>query len=391
MDQVESLAAVTDRQTMESLRARGSLKWTMPPAGAIGSFVAEMDFPMAPPIRSALDAALDRFATGYLSPGHGQLVAEACASFQHDRHDWTVDPADVHAMSGVVHVLEFILRSMLPPGTPLVLPTPTYMPFLTLPAELGVELRTVPMNCDDGRYTMDLEALRTALTTDVPDTGALLVLINPHNPTGRVFTGAELLAVADVVQQSGATVFSDEIHAPLVYPGHRHVPYASLSPVTAAHTLTAVSASKGWNLPGLNCAQLILSADPHRERWAQTSYWAAVGTSPLGAIASSAAYLDGVPHLEATLSYLDVSRRLFADELASVLPGAGFTPPEGTYLGWVDLRGVADPATVAERCLVTGTDGKDCGAPGFLRLNLATTHALVTETARRLGRLAGPA
>ena len=94
------------------------------------------------------------------------------------------------------------LRSMLPPGTPLVLPTPTYMPFLTLPAELGVDLRLVPMNLDDGRYTMDLPALRAALTTDVPDTGALLVLINPHNPTGRVFACEELLALADVVEQS---------------------------------------------------------------------------------------------------------------------------------------------------------------------------------------------
>jgi len=385
------LDAEMDSLTIDQLRARGSLKWTMPPDGAIGSFVAEMDFPMAAPIRAALDRALDRFATGYLSPGHARLVAEACAEFQLSRFGWTVDPADVHAMSGVVHVLEFALRSLLPPGTPLVLPTPTYMPFLTMPAELGVELRPVPMNLDDGRYTMDLPALRAALTTDVPATGALLVLINPHNPTGRVFTAEELLAVAEVVEHSGATVFSDEIHAPLVYSGYRHVPYASLSPVTAAHAMTAVSASKGWNLPGLNCAQLILSSEPHRERWAETSYWAAVGTSPLGAIASSAAYRDGVPHLDATLAYLDENRRLFADELGSALPDARFVPPEGTYLGWVDLRGVADPATVADRCLVVGTDGTACGAPGFLRLNLATTHALVAETARRLGRLADPA
>ena len=212
-----------------------------------------------------------------------------------------IDADDVHAMSGVVHVLEFALRSMLPLGTPMVLPTPTYMPFLTLPAELGVDLRLVPMSSDGGRYTLDLPALRTALTTDVPDTGALLVLINPHNPTGRVFEPGELLAVTDLVEQTGATVFSDEIHAPLVYPGHRHVPYASLSPVAAAHTMTAVSASKGWNLPGLNCAQLILSADAHRDRWAEVSYWSAVGTSPLGAIASAAAYRDGLAHLDATL------------------------------------------------------------------------------------------
>jgi bifunctional pyridoxal-dependent enzyme with beta-cystathionase and maltose regulon repressor activities len=389
-DLTADLAADIDALTADRLRARGSLKWTMPPAGSIGSFVAEMDFPLAAPIRTALDAALDDGATGYLSPAHIDRVTHACAAFQSARHGWPVDPADVHPMSGVVHILEFLLRNLLPPGTPLVLPTPTYMPFLTLPVALGVDLRLVTMHPDNGRYTMDLEELRVVMGEQVPDTGALLVLINPHNPTGRVFTEAELRALASIVEECGATVFADEIHAPLVYPGHRHVPYASLSAATAAHTLTAVSASKGWNLPGLNCAQLILSSDAHRERWARESYWAAVGTSPLGAYASEAAYRHGIPHLDATLAYLNTSRQLFADELAAALPGAAFTPPEGTYLGWVDLRTVADPVLVADRCQVIGTDGMECGAPGFLRLNLATTHALVAETARRLGRLGRP-
>src|SRR4029079_1877578 len=112
------LDAEMDSLTIDQLRDRGSLKWTMPPDGAIGSFVAEMDFPMAAPIRAALDRALARFATGYLSPGHARLVAEACAEFQLSRFGWTVDPADVHAMSGVVHVSEVALRSLRPPGTP---------------------------------------------------------------------------------------------------------------------------------------------------------------------------------------------------------------------------------------------------------------------------------
>ena len=387
--------AAMDTASEAELRRRGSLKWTLPPDGTIGAFVAETDLPLAPAIRDAIDDAVTRGLTTYLPPALAARASAACAEFIGARYGWQVEATDVHQMSGVLHILEFVLRRMLPPGTPVVLPLPTYMPFLMFADEFGADLRTVPMMTpavgSGDAYTLDLAALREALTKDVPDTGALLVLINPHNPTGRVFTRDELSALASVVDETGATVFADEIHAPLVYPGGVHVPYASLSEVTAAHTLTAMSASKGWNVPGLNCGQLIVSSDRWRERLAGAGVWVSIGTSPLGAVAAEAAYSAGVDHLDACVTYLDEGRQLFAAALARSLPAAGFRPPEGTYLGWVDLRGVADPAVVPELCQVLGTDGTDCGTPGFLRLTLGTAHPILAEMAERLGRLGGAA
>lgn len=380
------LAAEMDALTQADLRARGSLKWTLPPVGQIGTFVAEMDLPLAPVIRDAVTEAVQRGLTTYLPPYLADRAAVACATFLAGRHGWDVDPASIHVLSGVLDVVKYALRHLLPADTPLVVPTPTYMPFLKLPQVLGTELRLVPMTHENGRYHLDLDALRPALAG-----GALLMLINPHNPTGRVFTRAELQALAELVEETGATVLADEIHAPLVYPGARHVPYASLSPITAGHTITAVSASKGWNVPGLSCAQIVLTGSVHRKRWADTDIIASYGAAPLGAIAAEAAYLHGVGHLDACVEYLDRGRAVFADALAAALPAARFGQPEGTYLGWIDLRDVADPASVADRCDVLAVDGAECGAPGFLRVNLATSHPILTEMARRLGRLDSPA
>lgn len=212
--------------------------------------------------------------------------------------------------------------------------------------------------------------------------------MNPHNPTGQVATSAELLAVATVVEQTGSTVFADEIHSPMVFPGTSHLPYAALSPQTAAHTVTGVSASKGWNLPGLTCAQLILTSPVHRKRWDETHIVAKVGTSPLGAVAARAAYSAGVDHLDEVVRYLDDARRLFADSLVPALPDVPYTIPAATYIHWLDLRPLGiPPPEVADRVGVLGTDGADCGAPGFLRLTLATSHRIVIETVRRLNRL----
>ncbi len=375
-----------DVLTEADLRARGSLKWTLPPAGQIGSFVAEMDLPVAPAVLAAVTAAVRSGLTTYIPPYLAERAAAACATFQLTRHAWEVDPGSIHVLGGVLDVVKYALRHLLPPGTPLVVPTPTYMPFLKFPAILGTQVRPVPMAVVAGRYTLDLDALRPALAG-----GALLMLINPHNPTGRVFTRGELEALSELVSEAGATVLADEIHAPLVYPGATHVPYASISRATAAHTVTAVSASKGWNVPGLNCAQMILTGPVHQTRWAATDVIASYGATPLGAIAAEAAYLHGVDHLDACVDYLDRGRVMFADALAAALPRAGFVPPEGTYLGWIDLREVADPATVTDRCDVLAVDGLECGAPGYLRITLATPHPILLETARRLGRLASRA
>ena len=326
-----TLAAWTDSQTEADLRGRGSLKWSGTAPGVIGAWVAESDLPLAPAITAALQAAVTQGLTGYLPAYLDAEVGKATAQWQAG-YGWLIDPADVHPVASVVGGLRIVLDHLVKAGAPVVLPTPAYMPFLTLPALDGRELITVPMRLDGDRYSFDLPAIAAVLRP-----GALFLLTNPHNPAGRVFTEDELLALADVVENAGAMVFADEIHAPLVFPGHAHRPYAALTAETAKHTITGISASKGWNIAGLACAQLILSNDADRDRWAGIDPVAWYGATPLGAVATIAAYTEGAEHLAAVVDYLRAGRDLFAAELARSLPSARLLPLEGTYLGWLDL------------------------------------------------------
>lgn len=374
-----------DSIDIDQLRARGSVKWSATSGNQLGAFIAESDLPLAPAVRDAITAAVDRGLTGYLPTPVGEATAAACATFQQRRFGWSVDPAHVQLLPDVLGAFSFTLGHLVAPGTPVVLPTPAYMPFLELPGTVGNELRTLPMDLVDGRFVIDPERLARALSG-----GGLLVLINPHNPTGQVATREELLAIADVVERTGSTVFADEIHSPLVYSRHQHVPYASLDERTAAHTVTAVSASKGWNLPGLACAQLIVTSAEHRRRWSASPFVVRHGTSPLGAVAASAAYgSEGVAHLDAVIDYLQRGRDLFAERMAKT-PSIGYTPPAATYIHWLDLRRTGcDPGEVGSRTGVLGTNGTACGTAGFLRLTLATSHSVVGEIADRLVSLAG--
>jgi cystathionine beta-lyase len=377
------VAAWTDAQSETDLRARGSLKWSGTEQGTIGAWVAEMDLPLAPAITAALHKAADQGLTGYLPAYLDAEVGRATAICQ-ARYGWDIDPADVHPVASVVGALRIVIDQLTDPTAPVVLPVPAYMPFLTVPGLSGRELRTVPMRIVGDRYQLDLPAIAAALTP-----GALFVLTNPHNPTGRVLTVDELLALAEVVDDAGATVFADEIHAPLVFPGHTHRPYAALSARTAAHTITGTSASKGWNIPGLGCGQLIASSDETRDRWARLNPVVWYGATTTGAVATVAAYTDGADHLAAVLDYLRAGRDLFADEVAGSLPRARLFPLQGTYLGWLDLRECGcNPADVAALTGVRGIDGRLCGVPGFLRLNLAMPHHLLREMALRLATLA---
>ena len=374
-------AAEFDRIDVGTLRRGGSVKWSMYPE-AIGAFVAEMDFGTAPPVTAALHAAVDAAVFGYLPAGTVEQMSAAYAAWSRDRYGWAVDPVDVRPVADVVAGLRLAIEHFSAPGTPVVLPTPAYMPFVSVPPQLGREVIEVPLSAGH-RY--DLDALAAAFEAG----GDLLILCNPHNPVGRVLTPAEMLAIAEVVDRYGGRVFSDEIHAPLVFGDARHVPYASLSPVTAAHTLTATSASKAWNLPGLKCAQVVLTSDADRETWAGIGPLAEHGAATLGVIANTAAYRSGGPWLADVLSYLDGNRRLLGQLVADLLPGVVYTPPEGTYLGWLDFRatGPADPAAYfLEKAGVAMTDGALCGEAGrgFGRFTFALPRPVLREAVERI-------
>ena len=374
-----------DALSEDSLRAAGSLKWTRY-GPAIGAFVAEMDFGTAPAVTAALHDAVDRGRLGYLTTEAAADMARACADWQLRRYGWAVPPDRITPLADVVAGLQVAIERFTPPGTPVVLPTPAYMPFLAVPGALGRELVQVPMVCRDGRMTYDLDGIARAFARGA----GLLVHVNPHNPLGRVFSVEEQLALADVVEDAGARVFSDEIHAPLVHPGAVHRPYASLSPATARHSVTATSASKAWNLPGLKAAQLIISNAEDSAHWERVGFLYTHGASTPGVLASTAAYDVGGPWLDGVRAYLAENRRLLGELLADRLPGVRWTPPEGTYLAWLDFRDFGLPVSAGEffleRAGVAMVDGPECGAPGagHVRLNFATPRPVLIDIVNRL-------
>ena len=368
------------------LRARGSFKWTAPGPDGFGAAVAEMDFGAAPAILDALAGLSADANFGYLPQFLADELAAACAEFAKRRYGWDVDPALIHHVPDVLKALEIAITHFSRPSSPVILPTPAYMPFLSLPGFLSREIIQVRMIDDAGFFTLDLDAIEDAFRAG----GHLLIFCNPYNPLGRVFTVQEMAQLTEVVDRHHGRVFADEIHGPLVYPGLRHIPYASTSGAAASHTLTATSASKAWNLPGLKCAQVILTNSPDRQRWEEMGFFAAHGASNPGVVANIAAFRHGEPWLDEVLDYLDDSRRLLADLLRRHLPQVRYRPPDGTYLAWLNCTAMDLPgspgALVTERARVTVVDGPAFGAggPGAFRLNFATPRPILTEMVERI-------
>ena len=381
-----TLRQAIDSTTVTMLRSRGSYKWTAPGPDGFGAAVAEMDFGAAPPILDALGKLSADANFGYLSPVLADELAAACGEFLQRRFGWKVDPALIHHIPDVIKALEIAITHFSRPGSPVILPTPAYMPFLIVPGFLGREIIQVQMRDDDGFFTLDLDAISAAFRAG----GHMLIFCNPYNPLGRVFTRDEMTQLTDVVDRHGGRVFADEIHAPLVYPGTRHIPYASTSGAAAAHTLTATSASKAWNLPGLKCAEVVLTSETDQQRWEEMGIFASHGASNAGVVANIAAFRHGDAWLDEALGYLDDSRRLLAGLLSRHLPQVRYRPPDGTYLAWLDCTAMDLPdspgALVTERAHVTVVDGPAFGAggAGAFRLNFATPQPILTEMIERI-------
>lgn len=374
--------------TLDALRRRRSEKWLTYPPDVLPLWVAEMDTPLAEPIKAALHAAVDAGDTGYPMP---HRLPEAYAGFAGRRFDWHPRASDMvlvpDVMQGIVAVLEAVTER----GAAVLINPPVYQPFYSFLPRAGRRLVETPLVSVDGRWTLDLERLAVDLAR--PEVGAYL-LCNPHNPTGTVFTEAELRAVAELAERHRVTVVVDEILAPLVYPGARHVPFLSLvDRPAAASGFAVVSASKAWNLAGLKTALVVAgpTAVPVLEQIPQD---VREGGGIFGVLAAEAALTEGEPWLDALLAGLDVNRRLLATLLADALPEVGYRHPEGTYVAWLDCRELerdlpADAAAVfLERGRVAVIAGRTFGArgAGYVRLNLATHPDILTEAVRRMAR-----
>jgi cystathionine beta-lyase len=369
------------------VRARRTVKWSLYGPDVLAAWVAEMDFDVAPCVRTAITEAVERDDFGYIVADLTELTA-ACAAFLADHYAWDVQPARIFAVADVLSGISGALHAFVDPGAPVLVPTPAYPPFFEIIELSGRPVVATPLVHDRerDRDVLDLDAIDTALGR-----GARAVLLcSPHNPTGRVFTVEELDALAAVVDRHGARVIADEVHAPLVYPGSTHVPYAKVSDVTAAHAITVTSASKAFNLAGLKCAQVIASNHDDASRWRTLRVFEVPGPTPIGIEASVAAYRDGGPWLRDLVGYLDGNRRRLRDLLAEELPDISWRAPEATFLAWLDCTalGYDDPARCfLDRAHVALSDGPPFG-PGceqHVRLNFATSSALLEQIVHAMG------
>ncbi len=358
-------------------------KWGMVDDDVLPAWVAEMDYALAPVIEDALLAAVRVGITGYPSFGDGGELGTAYAGFPARHFGHEVDPDWVFPVVDVTAGMRVALDVLSDPGA-MVMPVPAYAPQLAVPAITGRERVDLVVAPDAGRAEIDLDRL-----ADLFRAGArTLLLTQPHNPWGRVFTRQELEGARDVVVAHGARVISDEIHAPLVLPGAEHVPYLSLEG-TADHAVALVASSKAFNTPGLKCAQFVVPDEATRKALLEVPMARNDSWSSLGVVGAVAAYAQGDQWLASLIERLDQQRTLLGALLREHLPEARMRPLEGTYLAWLDLRayGHADPAAVVlERGRVKLAPGHDYhpGLDGHVRLNIATSPDRLTEIIRRM-------
>ncbi|WP_172193188.1 MalY/PatB family protein [Actinomyces faecalis] len=387
--------AAWDALTPEEMRRRGSLKWSQP-GDVIGAWVAEMDLGTAPSVCAVLRRAVDTGTLGYVPASLAQQAREATARYEAEVLGWQVPVEDVSLLPNVLSCLGAVIEHHTRPGSAVIVPTPAYMPFLSIPRRHGRECVQVPAlrtpaagGSSAPGWALDLEAIESAMAAGA----GLLVLCNPWNPVGRVLEPAELDAVAALSSRYGVPVFADEIHAPLIVdPAACHVPYASRQDADPGLTFTATAASKGWNIPGLHCAQLIASGQA-RKAWESHPLSAALGheAAALGAAAAVAAFDEGRQWNQVARSYIHDNASLAAQRLSAV-EGVEVTVPAGSYLAWVGFSGLdlpegESPATFFTReAGVVMSDGAAFGQgyESFCRLNLATGRAIEEETLSRV-------
>ncbi len=369
--------------SLDSLRNRTSFKWRTYPDDVLPAFVAEMDFDPAPEIKQVIRALLDAGDLGY--PHKGEL-GDAFAEFASDRLGWEIDPDLVFPVPDVMTGVAEVIQAITEPGAGIVINPPVYAPFFFRLELTGRRIVEAPLpGNQDGSYDLDLDAVDRALMK--PGTGAYL-LCNPHNPLGRVWSRDELTAVADLCDRRGIPLLVDEIHAPLVLPGARHVPFHTVEHPAARQAFVFSSASKGWNIPGLKCG--IAVAGTAAAGAILEERWEALLASHLGVHATVAALRHARPWLDAAVAQVDANTRELAVLLAERVPGVRYRPPQASFLAWLDCRelGVGDDpsAVFLERGKVALSLGPHFGTQGrgFARLNIGTAPALIAEAVDRM-------
>ena len=362
---------------LAELLGRRSEKWAGLSPGVISATVAEMDFDIAEPIARVLHDAVDRSDLGYAFEVP-QALRDAFTGFAHRRLGWTVDPDRITLVPDVMAgLIELCLA--LAPGGSVGFATAAYPPFLRQIPLAGLRTVLIPL-CPDGSF--DLDRLGAALRDGLQ----VLVLANPHNPTGRALPVEELEQIAELCASYGAWVLADEIHAPLVLPGAIHRPWLEVSDAARECGITLTSASKAFNLAGLKAALAVTASDRAQDVVRRLPY-TAEQAGLLGVLAAEVAFADCDNWLDAVLRQLDANRAYLRDNLPE---GITWTPPDATYLAWLDCRGLGLGEEGSEFFLghakVALSPGRDYdpAATDFVRLNFGTGPELLAELVGRM-------
>jgi cystathionine beta-lyase len=365
-------------ESLDELRAsRTSMKWRRHPDDVLPMWVAEMDARPCPAVVEAVERALRAGDTGYLAAAP---YAEAMAAFATRRWGWSPDARAMFPVADVMVGVAELLRLVTDPGGPVVVSPPCYNAFYGFLDHLGRTPVAAPLRPDG---SIDPDTLEEAFAA-VTDARAAYLLCNPQNPTGHLPTPAELAVVADLAARYDVRVISDEIHAPLVHPGHTFTPYLTVPGTERA--LTVLSASKAFNVASLKSALVVPGADA-RDVARGLHEVLTHAVSHLGVLGQTAALTDGDGWLDGLVAELADNAATLRRLLAEALPEVTFPAPEATFFAWLDCRAVTDdPAGLfLERGRVALTRGEEYGGePGFARLNFATSPEVLAEGVRRM-------
>ena len=371
--------------TLDRLRDRGGGKWRNYPPDVMPAFVADMDFKVAPAVQQAVMRFVDAQDYGYGQMTDAASLFEAYSDWMVRRHNWRPDPTLTYANTDVVQGLVASITAFSEPGDGVIAQTPIYPPFLRSTIGTGRRVVENPLVDDGTRFVVDLDGLERAAAQ-----ASMILLCNPHNPSGRVLERAELEGIATIAAAHNLMIVADEIHADLVYPGAIHIPMETL-PLAAERTVTLTSATKAFNIAGLGTSIGHFGSAALKERFDRRFPERLLGApGRIGVAATIAAWCESEEWLDALMLYLDHNRLRIAEWAAHA--GVGHHVPEATYLAWLDCRHLDLPADVTpqqhlmEHAKVALTDGLDFGEPGrgHVRLNFATSAEILDEILNRL-------
>lgn len=353
--------------------------------GILPMWVADMDFAAPEAVRQALLARVSHPIYGYTQ--YSEPLYDAVIGWMRRRHHWAIEKDWVLFTPGVVPALHAAIMAYSEPGAGVIVQTPVYYPFMSAVALTGRRLILNPLELKNGRYQMNLSRLESCAKAGA----RVLLLCSPHNPVGRVWSRRELLDLLAITEKYGIVVVSDEIHHDLIYPGNQHSVLANLSE-DPARIVTAVAPSKTFNIPGLGLSCVIISDPERRARFngVMERLGIAYG-NPLSIVGFRAAYTEGDPWLSALLNYLNQNKTFAIDQIRKRCSGIEPIEPEGTYLLWLDCRklGLSDEelkrffVEKARVGLMSGIVYGE-GGSGYMRMNIGTPRARVSEAIERM-------